>query len=185
MRSDLPSLFMTFDDLYMLMKNRRSTRSYTSTKVDRETIEDLISAASLAPSVENTQPWRFHVVTNPELKTELMNVSCYGNFESDVGVFIVVACDRSAHAAQDMGPIWNPKEMEYSCAGAMYGMMLAATAKGLQSCWVSLHHGPAHNILKLKDHQVVVGALTLGQASVDPGMPHDRRKPSDVTEWHE
>ncbi|MEQ1849339.1 MAG: nitroreductase family protein [Candidatus Peribacteraceae bacterium] len=175
---------MDFAGLLALMQKRRSTRSFTKTPIDKDTIEEMIQAAVLAPSVENTQPWRFHVVTNKELMHELMNISCYGNFESEVGTFIVVTCDRSAQAAVDLGPIWNPKEMEYSCAGAMYGLMLAAAAKGLSSCWVSLHHGPAHNILKLKDHQIVIGAVMIGHATQEDGMPHDRKATSSVIEWH-
>lgn len=168
------------------MEKRRSVRSFSSKAIDPKTIEELIQVAVMAPSVENTQPWRFHVVTDEKLKAELAKISCYGNFVPDASAFIVVTCDRSAHGTMDQGPIWNLKEMEYSCAGAMYGLMLAAEAKGIASCWVSLHHGPAHNALKLKDHQVVIGGMMLGYVGqAADATPQHQKAIKDVVVWHQ
>jgi len=176
---------MTFADLQSLMKNRMSVRSFSSKAVDKATVEKLVEAATLAPSIENTQPWHFHCITDEKLMKELQKVCCYGNFVTNATVFIVVTCDRSAKGTIE-GTMWNPKEMEYSCVGAMYGLMLAAEAEGLSSCWVSLHHGPAHNILKLKDHLVVIGGIMLGYPDkTENDAVHDRRPLNDVITWHQ
>ncbi len=42
---------------------RRSVRGYLGTPIPRATIEDILVAASHAPSATNTQPWRVHVLT--------------------------------------------------------------------------------------------------------------------------
>ncbi len=43
--------------------SRRSTRAYLDTPVPRETVREILSVASRAPSGTNTQPWRVHVLT--------------------------------------------------------------------------------------------------------------------------
>lgn len=178
---------ITPDALIDLMKNRRSIRYFSEKKVDRKTVDTILEVARLSPSVENTQPWNFHVITNPEMKTKMMEYSCYGNFIPGSSAFVVVTCNRASKGASN-APIWNPKEMEYSCVASMYGMMLAGTTMGLGTCWVSLHHGPAHNLLKLKDHQVVIGGLMIGflkEGEKLPGGDHDVRKSEEITTYYE
>lgn len=179
---------MTFDDIRTLSFNRRSIRYFSESKsIDRTTMDTLLDVARLAPSVENIQPWQFHVITDPKLKSTIMEFSCYGNFVAGAATFVVVTCDKASKNTST-APIWNPKEMEYSCAGAMYGLMLAATSLGIGSCWVSLHHGPTHNALHLKDHQTVVGGIMLGYLKEGESMPsgeHDRRPLSEIVTYHE
>ena len=45
------------------IKQRRSIRKYKDNPVDRVQIEELILAASLAPSAKNRQPWKYLVYT--------------------------------------------------------------------------------------------------------------------------
>ncbi len=177
----------TLDQVKEMLNQRRSIRYFSDKAVDKATIESLLDLARLAPSVENTEPWQFHVINNKEMKTKAMECSCYGNFTAGAGTFIMVTCDRSSKG-NSTAPIWNPKEMEYSCVIAMHTMMLAATAQGLGSCWVSLHHGPAHNLLKLKDHQVVVGGMMIGHFKEGEELssaPHARKSVQDIVKWYE
>lgn len=179
---------MTLDDFQKLCFDRRSIRYFSDKKtVDRQTIESIVDVARLAPSVENTQPWHFHIITNPALKEQMMECSCYGNFVAGASTFIVVTSNRASKGAST-APIWNPKEMEYSCSGAMNTLMLAATSLGIGSCWISLHHGPAHNLLKLKDHQTVVGGIMLGylkEGEMLPSGEHDRRPLTTLVTFHD
>ena len=63
---------MDFKDL---AQRRYSVRSYQSTPVDRELLLKVLGAALLAPSAVNFQPWKFIVVTDPELLARLHG--CY------------------------------------------------------------------------------------------------------------
>ncbi len=45
-----------------LLKSRRSIRDYKPVEVPRHAIEEILRAASLAPSNSNTQPWKVDVV---------------------------------------------------------------------------------------------------------------------------
>lgn len=152
---------MNYQDLRQLCEDRRSVRYFSDEPVKQADILAILECANLAPSVENTQPWRFHVVYNPALKEQLMKATCYGNFVLGAGAFIVVTCQSQVHPSSQQ-ILWNPRELEYSCVAAMDQLLLAATSLGLASGWVSLHKGPAHDALKLPNHEVVVGGIMLG-----------------------
>lgn len=139
-------------------------------------MEELLATAHLAPSVGNTQPWRFHAVLDRVLMRKLTECSCYGNFVPGGGAIIVVGCDTNAKPEHGE-VLWNPRELDYSCAGAMQVLMLGATAMGLGSCWVSLHHGPAHELLKLPPYERVIGGVMLGYLPAAPVSGSHRRNP--------
>ncbi len=53
------------------MSTRRTVRSFSSEPVPFELIQTAIRAAVTAPSGANQQPWRFVVVSNPEVKRKI------------------------------------------------------------------------------------------------------------------
>jgi nitroreductase len=54
-----------------LMQSRRSIRKFLPKMPERALLDQLIEAAVSAPSASNKQPWRFLVVTNPEIKARM------------------------------------------------------------------------------------------------------------------
>lgn len=178
---------ISYDNFKDLCANRRSIRYFDNRPLEKHSIQMLLDVAILAPSVQNTQPWRFHVVTNQELKDKIMQSSCYGNFISGAGTFILVTADMEARK-DSPEVLWNPRELEYSCVSAMNQMILAATAMGIGSCWVSLHHGAAAEILKLPKHQLIVGGIMVGnlkRGEEEASGTHARKDLSDCVQWHE
>lgn len=53
------------------LQRRRTIRTFSTRPVPREIIEECIHAAGTAPSGANMQPWRFVVVSNPDLKKQI------------------------------------------------------------------------------------------------------------------
>lgn len=53
------------------MRSRRSVRMFSSESVPMDAVHNAIAAAGTAPSGANQQPWRFVVVTDPELKRRI------------------------------------------------------------------------------------------------------------------
>ncbi len=168
---------MTFADFLALVKQRRSIHYFADAPVKKEQIEQLMEVARLAPSVENSQPWHFHVILNPALRRQMTESCCYGNFVEGAGVFIVVSCDRSVQSSTPE-IVWNERELEYSCIAAMMQVMLGATAMGLGSCMVSLHHGHVHELLKLPTHISIVDGMMIGnfKKGEEEGGDHHQRK---------
>ena len=57
--------------LYKQMNKRRSVREYADTPIPRVVIENLIKAASTAPSGANKQPWTFCAISDPDIKKQI------------------------------------------------------------------------------------------------------------------
>lgn len=56
---------------YELVRTRRTVRAFSSEPVPLELIETAVRAAATAPSGANQQPWRFVVVSDPDLKRRI------------------------------------------------------------------------------------------------------------------
>lgn len=54
-----------------LVDKRESTRNFSDKPVERELVKRCIEAGRLAPSACNSQPWRFHLIENKDLRKEL------------------------------------------------------------------------------------------------------------------
>lgn len=178
---------MTYEDFKSLCKSRRSIRYFDQKPVSKEEVLKLLEIAQLAPSVENLQPWHFHVIFNRDLCHKLTEASYYGNFVEGAGVFIVVTANRSV-ANEAKEPLWNEKELDYSCMIAAEHMMLGATAMGLGSCWVSLARGNVHDLLNLPHHEIIIGGLMLGhfKRGEEQGWNGHERKPmEEMYTFHE
>lgn len=178
---------MTFDDFRSLCEERHTVRTFEREPVAKEDILRLLELARLAPSVENLQPWHFHVITNPALRTKLLETSCYGNFVETAGTFVVVTSDKSVEAEAPK-TVWNPVELEYSCVAAMEHIILGATAMGLGTNWVSMHHGTAHEALNLPHHEVVVGGILIGHRLREEraqSHDHSRHPLADMVSFHD
>jgi iodotyrosine deiodinase len=59
------------NEFYLWIDQRRSVRDFSSKPVPREVIENILLTASTAPSGANKQPWKFCVVSNPEIKRKI------------------------------------------------------------------------------------------------------------------
>jgi nitroreductase len=56
---------------YQWLDSRRSIREFSDREVPRVVIENLIRAASTAPSGAHKQPWTFCAVSDPDLKSQI------------------------------------------------------------------------------------------------------------------
>jgi len=71
---DIPSqeeMVQKSESFYQWLDQRRSVRDFSDTPVPKEVIENIIKAASTAPSGAHKQPWTFCVIGNPALKTQI------------------------------------------------------------------------------------------------------------------
>jgi nitroreductase len=114
--------------------NRRSIRSYTSQKVNREDIAQILTAASWAPSGNNLQPWKFSVVMDDEnLKKNLSALTIYQKWVQDAPCLISVFLDTNALDNR----ITNVRLKHVQAIGAaIQNMLLCAYDLGLGTCWI-------------------------------------------------
>jgi nitroreductase len=62
-----------------LVEQRRSLRSFSPMEVSDTLVKDLATAASLAPSCSNKQPWRFVFVRSPRVLERMIGTLAPGN----------------------------------------------------------------------------------------------------------
>lgn len=88
-------------------KSRVSIRKYKDSSISREQIDSILDTAGRAPSPWNLQPWRVVVVTDPELKQQLM-AAAYGQRQVGAApvVFVVTSdmTDTIATAEETVHP---------------------------------------------------------------------------------
>lgn len=113
--------------------NRRSIRAYTSKKVDRTDIIQILTAASWAPSGNNIQPWRFSVITNAKLIKELSSLTIYHNWVQSAPCLIAVFLDTKT--VDDKISNIYLKHVQ-AIGAAIQNMLLTAHELGLGTCWI-------------------------------------------------
>lgn len=67
---------------YEWVNQRRTVRDFSNKAVPKEVIENILKAASTAPSGAHKQPWTFCVVSNPELKKQIRQAAEQEEHES-------------------------------------------------------------------------------------------------------
>jgi len=128
-------------DFLNLVKKRQSTRRYLNKPVERDKIERCIEAARLAPSATNTQPWKFIVVDNPELKEKVAKktfnqIVSFNRFSLQVPVLIVITSNRM-NLSNKITQTLKKRELTPIDIGiAATHITLQAAEEGLGTCFM-------------------------------------------------
>lgn len=125
-------------DFLELVKARQSDRAYDKNRpVEPEKLERILEAARLAPSACNAQPWKFVVVTDPELAIKVGKASAglgMNKFAKDAPVHILVV-EESMNITSLLGSKIKDKYFPLVDIGiAASHICLAAESEGLGSC---------------------------------------------------
>lgn len=147
------------ETLIELMKWRRDVRRFRSDAVAPETLRSLVETATLAPSVGNSQPWRFIHVVSPDLREavrasfERCNRDALHSYEAErarlyarlkleglkeAPVHLAVFCDEQTLDGHGLGRRTMPEMLRYSVVAAVQTFWLAARARGIGVGWVSI-----------------------------------------------
>ncbi|MCX7703719.1 MAG: nitroreductase family protein [Planctomycetota bacterium] len=170
-------------ELMSLLRKRRSIRRFASRPVERELIEECLEAARLAPSAENSQPWRFVVVDETELKKRICNAAFSGLYRvsrwaADAPV-LVVALARLDIITNRVGSLIQGTQyylLDMAIAGEHF--VLKATELGLGTCWIGWFNSRSlRRALKLSRRFRIAYLLALGYPAESP--PSRSRKPLD------
>ncbi len=147
------------DRLEDLIHWRRDVRRFRTDPVEDALIDRLLALASHAPSVGNSQPWRFVKVAEPARRTRVIenfescNADALKDFDGEQAklyaslklgglreapVHLAVYCDVETSAGHGVGQKTMPEMLNYSVVGAISTLWLAARAHGLGLGWVSI-----------------------------------------------
>lgn len=177
---------------------RRDIRRYRADEVPQELVEQVLTAGHRGPSVGHSQPWRFIVVSDQDIRdraavmadrerlrqaklltqdraARLLDLQLEGIREAPLG--IVVACDRRTPSSGVLGRNTFTDADMWSCAAAIENMWLAARARGLGMGWVTLFD-PAElaEMLGLPEGVETLGWMCLGWPDERPPSPGLERR---------
>ena len=172
------------------IRTRRSVRSYDTKAIPRDVLNTIIEAGNEAPSAMNSQPWRFVVVEDREVKKTLL-AAALPQAKKITEQVKDVDPERYASIKKRYAELPDPvyysapaivfvigsgRYAAHSCPMACENMMLAAHALGLGSCWVGFgamvtEDPGVREILELKDDDAIFGPILLGYPKSTPARP--------------
>jgi nitroreductase len=154
-------------ELKQAIESRASVRVYKKEPVPIEHLTEMVRLASLAPSVANSQPWRFIVVTNKTLLEDMARkvalqlesippnesraarnlksqVEWFATFFQDAPALIGLAME-SYESVMEKGVVMSHEEInrrrnypDIQSAGAcIQNLLLAAVDMNYGACWLS------------------------------------------------
>ncbi|MBI5381244.1 MAG: nitroreductase family protein [Opitutae bacterium] len=155
------------------INTRYSCRDFYPQPVPRELLLRLLDAGRRAPSGRKEEPVEFLVATAEADRDFLSRITSAGKFIAQAGACIVVFARPTTYYLEDG-------------AAASENILLAATALGLQSCWVAGDKKTyADEILQhfgVPAGRKLVSLLAVGYAS-KPGRQPPHRALEDVAHW--
>lgn len=131
-------------ELSEALNNRKSTRHYIDKKVDKSLLDEMLSAANLAPSWKNSQTPRFYVATGEKSKNAVREALPEFNRKNseNASAYIVTTVvlnrsgfDKDGTAVTEIGNGWG----YYDLGLNNMALLLKATELGIQPLlWVSV-----------------------------------------------
>src|SRR4030066_269336 len=122
-----------FSSFLDLVETRRSIRSYKSREVEEEKLNYVLQAFRKAPSAKNLQPWKL-VVVKDKKKISDLSIACNNQTFLAEAPILIVACAIEDEAYEAMGGYMNSFPIDLGLA--LEHLILAATEKGLGTCWI-------------------------------------------------
>ncbi|MBN1929526.1 MAG: nitroreductase family protein [Chlorobiaceae bacterium] len=168
--------------LHDLVESRKSVRGYDPNRpVAPEILARVLDAGRLAPSAKNLQPWKFLLVSSPEMLAKIR--PCYPRdwFAEAPHILIVTGDRNEAWVRPSDG--WNSLETDMTIATDH--LILAAHDEGLATCWISAFD-PAmlREALGLAPNEEVFAITPLGYASAEAQTrPKSRKKLDEVVRY--
>lgn len=174
---------MTLDEI---IQRRRSIRRYLPQPVEREKILACLEAARLAPSAENSQPWRFLVIDDPELKARVSDRAFSGIYSScrfaAQAPVLVLLLARLDILANRLGRLVQGTQfylLDLGIAGEHF--ILKAEELGLGTCWIGWFNARAvRKLLKIPRKYRLVAMISVGYPEKRPSGSQIRKKLEEI-----
>ncbi len=176
------------------IRTRRAVKVYDpSFQLSREEKDELLQLALLAPSAFNLQHVRFVEVSDPELRAQIREVGWNQAQMTDASMLVVI-CAQVDSWEKNVRRVWDgaPGEVQNFMAGAIDAyyrdkpqvqrdeamrscglmaqtLMLAARAKGLDSCPMDgFDFDAVGKLINLPDNHVIALMVAVGKRGAEP-----------------
>jgi nitroreductase len=147
-------------DILEAIRSQRPCRQFQPRPIPPEKLRAVLSAARLAPSQGNMQPWRFVVVQDDERK-RLMAQACVKGKPVAEAPVVVVAFAVEEDIPVTIGGYISAYPLDV--AVAIDHLQLAATSEGLGSAWiVDFHEDKVRHVLGVPEGVHPIAVIPLG-----------------------
>lgn len=158
------------------IRNRRSIRKFSTRPIEEEKLKEVLEAARLAPSGNNTQPWHFILVSSPEMRHKLAVASHNQLWMEDAPLHIVCVADIRCRIGEDVpvsldddSPLLEFKKLIRDTSIAIEHLVLEAAAQGLGTCWIAwFDPKEIAALLSIPADKYVQAIIPLGYAEESP-----------------
>ena len=178
-----PSKKLTYfnpDEFEKLSLARRSVRNFSEKPVSRDTIISCFKTAQQAPSACNRQPCSVKIISDPNLKLEILK---YQNGNKGFGHLAPSIAVITSNEKYFFGAI--ERHQPY-IDGGLFSMsfILALQSNGISSCCLNWCVTPkddkaVHKILNIESTERIIMYLAIGYASDDIAVATSTRRSSD------
>lgn len=164
-------------NLLDLIKKRCSVRSYESRSIEKEKLDYIMECVRMAPSACNKQPWKFTIVTEPELLMALKKTYTREWIKSVP--CIIVACAN--HEESWHRPADGKDHADIDVSIAIEHLCLAATEQHLGTCWVCNFDVPlCRSVLGLPPSLEPVALIPIGYPTTDEASEKKRKPMNEI-----
>ncbi|MBU3202768.1 nitroreductase family protein [Clostridium algidicarnis] len=151
-------------DFYKVIENRTSNKSYKSTPIPKEKLDNIINAALIAPSWKNKTCYRFIFINERKLIDQISNTIINktdktANAVKQAPIIAVIVANPSESGEDD-----NKSYFMLDCGIAMEHLILAATNEGYGTCWIgSFDEETVSKVLNIPENFKVVAMTPIGE----------------------
>ena len=148
-----------------VINKRYSVRGYSDKEVEKEKLEYVLKAATIAPTGVNAQPFKVYVIDTKKNKDELAKIYGAKWFVEAPYVLCVVGIIDKAWTRP-----WDGKNIvDIDATIVMDHIILAATDVGLGTCYIGAFKADrAKRLLDLDENEVPVLFTPLGYPDAEP-----------------
>lgn len=158
---------------------RYSCRNYTNQPVDKDDLAYILECARIAPSAVNLQPWHFYIINKEENRQNI--ISCYKRdwiAQAPLYILCTVLHEEEWVRKKDQKGHGN-----IDIAIAAEHICLAATERGLGSCWVcNFDAEKCSELFNLPANEEPAVIIPIGHIDTSVEVKRTERKPlEDIT----
>ncbi|MBN1921506.1 MAG: nitroreductase family protein [Anaerolineae bacterium] len=184
------------------IRARRSIRRFKPDPLPEDVLTELLTAATLAPSGKNEQPWRF-VVVREDKRPELLAVMRAGLAarkaegvplgssewtarvmeQAPITILVFNADDENPFEHKDFSDVFGNMVDVQSIGAAIQNLLLAAQELGIGSLWIcDIFYAYGELCAWLNERHQLIAAISLGYADEAP-LPRSRKAVDEVVRW--
>ncbi len=183
-------------DVINAINTRRSVKYFsTSYQMPEEDIHQLLSTTMLSPTAFNIQNWRFAIIRDPKLRSQIKTIAWGQPQITDASLLIALCADLKAwdksperywsHAPENIQQIMIPSidlyyrgkpqiqrdEALRSCGIAAQSLMLTAQSMGYDSCpMVGFDFPEVGKLIRLPSDHILTMLVAIGKTTVQPWL---------------